>query len=194
MPRVPYIVLRTVPRGEASLIVSGVSPSGRLDFSARGARASGPKKFPCVSLFRLLAVEYAEPLHGKLCSMRGCELLKSFDSLASKTENYLAACRYGEFLLSRCKPGLECPRTFDSAAVFFGRLAEGAPAEPAGTAARLVLLQECGVVPEPETPRGKEVLKAILDFAAGQGAFPQIEDAYFERIRKWQKRLEAFLV
>lgn len=188
--RTHYIILRKTPYQESSLVVSGLSPDfGRLDFLLKGARSMGNKKFPYAGLFRELVVEFREnPSGNGLLYMKSHEEAGNFDAIACFPDNYILLCEWIQFLLKHTRPMLELPHTYAALQLALKRLSSSAEGSFPLAAAKLVFLQESGLVPAiPENDvRRAEALENILNYALSEsGAMPVFTPVYQSKLIEW---------
>jgi len=198
MHRTKYIVLRKTPFQESSLVVAGVSPDfGRIDFLIKGARSLSRRKFPLYELFRELSIQFREAKAGALSSVQSAEPSESFDEIALRPANYLAACELAGFLLKHSQPLLECQQTYRALKTAFAKLrVEEEPERPVALA-RLAYLYESGLLPERLSDgeddaselRRTALLQALLAHAIGEGPEPKLTPEYWGRIAKWTDSL-----
>ncbi len=193
MKRTSYIILRKTPFQESSLVLAGLSPDfGRIDFIVKGARSLSSKKFPIYELFRELSIQFKELKTGTLSTFQSAEPSESFDELASRPANYMAACEYAAFLLKHSQPHLECGQTYKSFKKALGSLRTEESPERAITLARLAFLHESGLLPDnlSEDSDGRAaLLQKILAFALGEAPEPKLSASYWGRIAKWTESL-----
>lgn len=199
MLRTSYIILRKTPFQESSLVVAGLSPDyGRLDFLIKGARSIGRRKFPVAELFRELSIQFREPRGHGLLTMRSCEPLESFDALALRPGNYMAACEYAAFLLRHTKPMLECHEASLALRTALRRLCAEPSPEPWLCLAKLAFLHESGFVPERLSGedagegRRQSLLVGALECAAARGPLPEVSPEYWPKLAKWLDSICSF--
>lgn len=191
------IILRKIPFREKSLIVNTFTREcGRIDLMLKGGRNISAKHFPAAELFRSFTLEFA--VKGKngtssdIFTPKVMEYAGNFDAIAQHTRNYLAVCSYASFLLKHTAPFLVLPETFDALLVLLERAIQKEDCSFDVTLAKLVFLEESGLLPENAGTNSKNhvLLKDLLLYAKTKdGEKPLLSPEYEKRLTEWVKAL-----
>jgi DNA repair protein RecO len=199
MASVEIIVLKKIAYKESSLIISGLNPDyGKLDFMIRGARKYSKKKFPAVDLFRLIQVDFKENSHG-LQTLYSAELIKAYDSLALRPDNFMATCDLASFILRHTRSMLPCPDLYAAFKKLLEVYSDGKPTSlPMPELVKLVYFEENGLLPEKlssgneseeEEIKRKKLLYHILAATKAETEFPPVDESYWQKFSAWINEL-----
>ena len=186
---VQYIILRKTPYRETSLVVAGISRSGRIDLLVRGARKTAAKNLPAIDLFREIEVN-VDPAKDGLQPVYSAELVSSFDDIAMNSRSYLDACEISRFILRNSHPGVSAPASYASVKTAFEALSTSGEIAYSPLV-KLIFLEEHGLLPE--IPEGREservLLNQLLNAGKGSNPMPEIDPEYMKKIAEWIETL-----
>ena len=186
---VQYIILRKTPYRETTLVVAGISRSGRIDLLVRGARKAGAKNLPAIDLFREIEVN-VNPAKDGLQPVYSAELVSSFDDIAMNSRSYLDACEISRFILRNSHPGVPAPISYASVKTAFKALSTSGDIAYSPLV-KLIFLEEHGLLPE--IPEGREservLLQQLLNAGKGNEPMPKIDPEYMKKIAEWIETL-----
>ena len=192
------VILRRIPYREKSLIVHTFTKDcGRIDLMLKGGRNISSTHFPSAELFRLFTLEFTQRDSGirasasDLYNPKVMEYAGNFDAVALHTENYLMMCEYASFLLKHTASFLALPETFDSLLLLLDRMARGTAGAFDVSAAKLVFLNESGLLPENTGEADRNaLLREILAYALRKDtAKPSFSPGYEKKLTEWVKAL-----
>jgi DNA repair protein RecO len=192
-----FIVLKKLPFKESSLIVSGLSPEyGRLDFLIKGAVRYTKRKFPEVDIFRILEVKYSLSKTG-MQSLYKCDMLRDFDSLASNTEIYMAACSAAGFILKNTRQDMPVEELYAAMKFFLENAVNSASGFRTDFPVKLVYLHENGLFPnhlsaennEADEAKRKNLIDRLVKYFRGEAPEPEISVRYLHRLAEWTDAL-----
>ena len=192
------VILRRIPYREKSLIVHTFTKDcGRIDLMLKGGRNISSTHFPSAELFRLFTLEFTQRDPGirasasDLYNPKVMEFAGNFDAVALHTENYLMMCEYASFLLKHTASFLALPETFESLLLLLDRMAQGSANAFDVSAAKLVFLNESGLLPENAGEAGgNALLQKILAYALDKDAAkPAVSPGYEKKLTEWVKAL-----
>ncbi len=184
-----WILLRKTAFQESSLIVSGLSADyGRVDFLFKGAKNISKRHFPEAELFREFHVIFREAKNADgLAAVTSWEPTTFHDSIAERTEHYLALCRLSAFFLKNTKPMLPVPQTFQAFQALLKRLERKKEPEPWISLTKFVLLCENGLVPA--SSRTERLLGLALD---PEKEIPAGYQDFWNRFQTWVDNLNTW--
>lgn len=195
------IILRLIPYREKSLIVNTFTKDhGRIDLMLKGGRSVTAKHYPSAGLFRVFFLSFAlkdgknpsSSSSSDIFNPREMEYITSFDSIARHTENYLLLCDFASFLLKHTAPFLVLPRTYEALFLLLKRATEKEECSFEANCAKLVFLEESGLLPE-NAGKSREnhlLLQEILAYALQENREkPPITPQYEKRLGEWVKAL-----
>lgn len=191
------IILRKIPYREKSLIVNTFTREcGRIDLMLKGGRNISAKSFPCAELFRKFSLEFAvKEKNGSstdIFNPKSMEYIRDFDKISLHTQNYILLCEYASFLLKHTAAFLILPETFDALELLLERAVQKEDCSFDLTAAKLVFLEESGLLPENagKSENNKTLLKELLIYALSpEKEKPALTPEYEKRLSEWVKAL-----
>lgn len=194
-----FIVLRKIPYGETSWIVSSLSLEyGKLDFIIKGARKTSKRSFPVIDLFREIKGSCALKNSG-LSKVTSPDLIANFDSLAVNQGSYMAACNIAQFVTANTQPMLQMPLLYAALKNIFTALAAESINSPWFTFVKLVYLYEQGLLPDTlcgsesrQAEAEKELLlQSIIQYAC-EGGELDVDPSYWPLFSSWVDSLCSF--